>query len=98
MDRPSARVEEVEAEVFNLFCDLDVPDHLLDYPLYYCSGKDGWVKSRMDGEKEGMELILKSIIKHVPAPRVGEGSTFQMLVSQIESHPYFGKVLIGKIH
>ena len=50
VDRPSARVEEVEQEIFNLFCDLEVPDHLLDYPLYYSSGKDGWVKQSMDGK------------------------------------------------
>ena len=34
----------------------------------------------------------------MPPPKIGEGTNFQMLVSQIESHPYFGKILIGKIN
>lgn len=105
VDRPSARPEEVEQEVFNLFCELEVSDDLLDYPLFYCSGKEGWVKTSLNGEKFGAEKILERIISHVTPPKVisicinqiGDEPNFQMLVSQSESHPYFGKLLIGKI-
>jgi GTP-binding protein len=31
-------------EVFNLFCELDTPNELLDYPLFFSSGRDGWVR------------------------------------------------------
>jgi len=34
VDRPTARVKEVENEIFSLFCDLNVPDELLEYPIF----------------------------------------------------------------
>jgi GTP-binding protein len=39
VDRPSARVKEVENEIFSLFCDLDTHDDLLEYPIFYASGR-----------------------------------------------------------
>ena len=35
VDRPSQRVEEVENEIFDLFCSLDPSDEQLEYPTLY---------------------------------------------------------------
>jgi GTP-binding protein len=70
VDRPSARAAEVEQEVFNLFCDLEVSDELLEYPLFFSSGKEGWVKTSVTGEKHSPELILDKIIEYVQPPTV----------------------------
>ena len=67
--------------MFSLFCDLNVADDLLEYPLFFSSGKDGWVKSSHDGEKEGFDKILDKIIEYIPPPKVGDGNSFEMLVS-----------------
>ncbi|CAD8060651.1 unnamed protein product [Paramecium primaurelia] len=99
VDRPSARPVEVEHEIFNLFCDLEAPSESLDYPLYFCSGKEGWVrKGSMEAEKQGLEDVLETIVETIPPPQIGTESSFKMLVSQQESHPYYGKIVIGKIH
>lgn len=92
-DRPQARLVEVEHEIFDLFCDLNYEDN---YPLYPCSGRGGWVQ--VNGEKKGLEHILDTIIAEVPPPKVSPAPHFQMLVSQQEHHPYYGKLLIGKIN
>ena len=42
IDRPDARIEDVLDEVYELFMDLDAKDHQLDFPIVYCSGRDGW--------------------------------------------------------
>ena len=65
-DRPSARIKEVENEIFDLFCSLDAPDESLDYPVYYASAKNGWAVQDMSEEKLNMSCILEGIIKHVP--------------------------------
>ncbi len=39
VDRKTSRVEEVESEIFDLFCDLNISDHILDYPVYYASSR-----------------------------------------------------------
>ena len=41
VDRPSSRVEEVESEIFDLFCNLDANDDQLEYPTIYAAARDG---------------------------------------------------------
>ena len=69
VDRPSQRCEEVENEIFDLFCTLDAPDESLDYPIYYASAKNGWaVKDIKDikNDKKDMKCILDGIIENIP--------------------------------
>ena len=42
VDRDSARVEDVENEIFDLFCSLEATDDQLDYPIIYASARHGW--------------------------------------------------------
>jgi GTP-binding protein len=53
-----------------MFCDLNCPDNFLDYPIYYCSGKNGWAVENLKDQKKNIECILKGIIKHVPQPKI----------------------------
>lgn len=39
VDRPAARVEEVESEIFDLFLDVDTNEEFVDYPMFYASAK-----------------------------------------------------------
>ena len=41
IDRPDARLEEVEEEVLELLMDLDATDEQLDSPMLFCSGRAG---------------------------------------------------------
>ena len=41
IDKPDARLEEVEEEVLELLCDLDATDEQLDSPMIFCSGRQG---------------------------------------------------------
>lgn len=97
-DRPNTRIDEVETEIFDLFCMLDAADHHLEYPIYYASAKSGWAVKCMSEEKKDITCLLDAIIEHIPPPKVDPNEAFAMLVSQTESHPYFGKILIGKIY
>ncbi len=69
------RHEEVINEVFDLFAALDATDEQLDFPFLYGSGRDGWMNVNPEGPKEqGLEPLLDLVLKHVPAPNVGEGA------------------------
>ena len=52
VDRPDARIAEVVDEVYELFMDLDAKEHQLDFPIVYCSGRDGWASLDLD-ERSG---------------------------------------------
>ena len=41
IDKPDARLGEVEDEVLELLMDLDASDEQLDSPMIYCSGRSG---------------------------------------------------------
>ena len=41
IDKPDARIEEVEEEVLELLMDLNATDEQLDSPMIFCSGRDG---------------------------------------------------------
>ena len=58
VDRPSSRVEEVENEVFDLFCNLEASDEQLEYPVIYAAAKDGWAINDLDGKREGVSDLL----------------------------------------
>jgi len=48
VDRPTSRLDEVESEIFDLFCNLDASDDQLEYPTIYASAKNGWAIKSMD--------------------------------------------------
>jgi len=53
-----------------MFCDLNCPDHYLEYPIYFASGKNGWAVKNLKDEKKDISCILDGIIEHVPPPKV----------------------------
>lgn len=43
VDRETARISEVEDEIFDLFAALNASDEQMEYETVYASGKQGWV-------------------------------------------------------
>ena len=86
VDRPSARVEEVESEIFDLFCNLDASDDQLEYPTVFAAAKEGWAISDLENKREGVKDLLDVIAKHVPHPDVDVEDDVRMLITQTESN------------
>ena len=97
VDRPTARVEEVESEIFDLFCMLEPTDEQLDYEVLYASAKEGFATTSMDEESSDMECLFEKLVESVPPPKVDTDSPFSMLVTQIEGNSFLGKCLIGRV-
>jgi GTP-binding protein len=96
VDRPDARVTEVINEVFDLFAALDATDEQLDFPILYGSGKMGWMAESPEGPKEDMAPLFDMVLRHVPAPKVEDGS-FRMLGTLLEANPYLGRLVTGRV-
>lgn len=86
MDRPSSRVEEVESEIFDLFCNLDASDDQLEYPTVFAAAKEGWAVSDLKSKREGVNDLLDVIGEYVPSPDVKVDDDFRMLITQTESN------------
>ena len=100
IDKPAARIKEVEDELADLFLELAVHEDQLHYPVYYAVGRAGkaWTTPPTDFEADGdLETIFDAIIEHVPAPEVELDEPFQMLVTALAWDTYKGKYSIGRI-
>ncbi len=102
IDRPDARGHAAFDEVFDLFAALDASDEQLDFPQLFASAKEGWAGSE-PGRKDdqGMEELFDLILDYVPAPRSAAteraDAPFSMLVTLLESDPFLGRILTGRI-
>lgn len=98
IDRGDARPEEVLDEIFDLFVSLDANDEQLDFPVLYAVGRDGWCVEDLNDEKENLKPLFDLILRYVETPKVDTEAPFSMLVTLLESNPYLGRILTGKIY
>jgi GTP-binding protein len=99
-DRAHADPDRVLNDAFDLFAAIGATDEQLDFPHLYASGKQGWaVKDLEKDEKKDLAPLFDLIVEHVPPPaaeaRVDE--PFQLLSVLIESDPFLGRILTGRV-
>ena len=100
IDKPGARIKEVEDELADLFLELAVHEDQLHYPIYYAIGRDGkaWNTPPTNTDEDAnLEPIFEAIEEHVPSPAVALDKPFQMLVTALGYDSYKGKYAIGRI-
>jgi GTP-binding protein len=95
VDKPNCRPDEVHDAVFELFFNLDATEEQLNFPTFYGSGKNGWFNDSLT-PCEGIDPLLDGILKHVPAPKVEEG-TLQMQITSLDYSSFLGRIAIGKV-
>ena len=97
VDRPDGRADEVVDEVFDLFVSLDATAEQLDFPILYASGRDGWCAVELDDPRENLTPLLDLVLDHVPPPMVEPDKPFAMLATLLDSDPYIGRCLTGRV-
>ncbi|MDR1892952.1 MAG: translational GTPase TypA [Oscillospiraceae bacterium] len=98
IDRPMARPAEVVDEVLDLFIELGADDAQLEFPVVYCSAREGFACFDPDEAKAGdMQPLFEIILKEIPAPRGDLDAPFQILFSNIEYDEYVGRIGIGRV-
>ncbi len=97
IDRPDARLEEVQDEIIELLLDLNANDDQLDSPIVFCSGRNG--TATLDYNNEGSDLtpLFEAIVNHFEPIEVDEQAPLQLLVSSIDYNDYVGRIGIGRI-
>ena len=97
IDKPSARIDWVIDQVFDLMAGLDAPDEILDFPVIYASAKNGISSLEMDVPGKNMEPVFEKVVSYVPAPKGDDQDPLQMLVSTISYSSFLGRLAIGKV-
>ena len=97
IDKPDARPDVVHDLVFDLFVELEANDEQLDFPMLYCSGKNGWADTVLDGPRDSMLPLMDAVLEHIPPPKVNDGPV-QMQVTSIDYNDYVGRIGVGRVY
>ncbi len=97
IDRPDARIAEVEDEVLELLFDLNANEDQLNSPVIYASARQGIASKKRDELGTNMVPLFEEIIEHIPSPSGDRTQPFSMLVSNTEHNDFLGKLAVGKI-
>lgn len=97
IDRPDARLDEVQDEVLELLMELNATDEQLDSPMLFCSGRAGTASLCADEQGVDLKPLLDKIVDYIPAPEGEEDQPLQLLVSSIDYNEFVGRIGIGRI-
>jgi len=95
--RPDARAQEVLNAVYDLFIDLDATEEQLEFPVLYTNAKVGTASLDMQTPGPDLRPLFDAIVAHVPPPRGDADAPLQLLVANLDSSDYVGRIAIGRI-
>jgi len=97
IDRVDSRAEVVLDEIIDLFINLDANDDQLDFKVIYASSRDGYALYKQEDEPKNLLPLFETIIHEIPKPQGYSDHPLQLLVSNIASDKYIGRMAIGRI-
>jgi GTP-binding protein len=97
IDRQDARPDAVLNEIYDLFIDLDASEAQLDFPVVYANSKAGTATIDLATPGRTMLPLFDAILQRVPAPQGDPGAPLRLLVANLDSSDYLGRIAIGRI-
>jgi GTP-binding protein len=97
IDRQDARPAEVLNEVYDLFIDLDATENQIEFPVLYANAKAGTVTADVTSPGETVRPLLETILDRIPPPDGDPAAALQLLVANLDSSDYLGRIAIGRI-
>ena len=97
IDRADARPQEVLNEVYDLFIDLDATEEQIEFPVLYANARAGTAGKELTAPGESLRPLFEAIVDHVPPPKGDRAAPLQMLVANLDSSDYLGRIAIGRV-
>jgi GTP-binding protein len=97
IDRADARPAEVLNEIYDLFIDLDASDDQLGFPVLYTNARAGTATTEASAAGRDLRPLFDAIAEHVPPPQGDPSAPLQLLVANLDSSDYLGRIAIGRI-
>jgi GTP-binding protein len=98
VDRPDARISEVEDEVLELFLDLDATEEQIEFPVVYTNAKAGWASRSAGDEGADLRPLFELIVEHFPGPAYDDTGKLQALVTNLDASPYVGRLALCRVY
>ena len=97
IDRRDARPAEVLSEIYDLFIDLDAREDQIDFPVLYANAKAGTATAAVEQPGRTLRPLFEAIAEHVRPPQGDPEQPLQLLVANLDSSDYLGRIAIGRI-
>ena len=97
IDRRDARPAAVLSEIYDLFIDLDARDDQIDFPVLYANAKAGTATAAVEQPGSTLRPLFEAIAEHVRPPQGDPEQPLQLLVANLDSSDYLGRIAIGRI-
>ena len=99
VDRQDARAEEVLDEIYQLFLDLEVPDHHIEFPVISAVAREGRAMEGvgMPAEDATLEPLLDAVLHTIPEPIGDPSAPLQAIVTNLDASEYLGRLAVGRV-
>jgi GTP-binding protein len=97
IDRADRRISAVLDEIYDLFIDLEAPEHQLDFPVLYTNAKAGIALTDPEGRGHDLGPLFETILTAIPAPAWDPQVPLQFLVTNLDYNDYVGRLAVGKL-
>ena len=100
IDREFADPDKAVDMVFDLFDDLGATSEQMDFPIIYCSAKQGFASrelSRAGKEDKDLIPLLDLVLEHVPKAPGDPEAPLQFQIMNMDYDDYLGRLSIGRV-
>jgi len=97
IDRADARPQAVLNEVYDLFIDLDATEEQIEFPVLYANAREGVATTDLAKPGDSLQPLFDAIVESVPPPRGNPEAALQILVANLDSSDYLGRIAIGRV-
>jgi GTP-binding protein len=94
---PDARAQEVLNEIYDLFIDLDAAKSSSISPSSTPTPRKGPRRTTRMAAGTDLRPLFDAIVQFVPPPKGNPESPLQLLVANLDSSDYVGRIAIGRI-
>lgn len=98
IDKPAARLGQVEDEILELFMELGADDEQLDFPVIYSIAKQGIAKNDPNDQSGDMGPLLEKIIEYVPVANKNDDLSLRLQPFSLAYDDYLGRLAVARIY
>ncbi|MFA5020964.1 MAG: translational GTPase TypA [Patescibacteria group bacterium] len=98
IDKPAARVDMVQEEVYELFLDLGASDEQLDFTTVYAVAREGIAKLNLADKSKDLTPLLETIIAHVEPAKADVAAPLRAQPFNLAYDDFLGRLAIVRIY
>ena len=100
IDKHTARPDDVQEMIYELFLDLHANDEQLDFTTIYAIARNGIAKEHLNEDSKDLTPLLNTILRKVPIASSFEANNQDLLIQpfNLGYDDFLGRLAIGRIY